>query len=121
MKAVKGSNKNSASLRKHTHLNATVPNETRWNGNHSMMNSAIKMKPALEEAQKEDDADFELPSATENEMNTTYKCLKDVNQISKGLQRRHIQVNDCRALLNRLVQAAQVSNIHFPHTYIYLD
>jgi len=108
MSKVKGSNKNSSCLRKHTKLRPTIANDTRWVGKAQMMKKYELIRPFLVVAQEDDDAAFPMDNTKpfrKAAQNAT-KVLSDIKCITDSLQKKGLAMNDCRILLNQLIVEA---------------
>ena len=108
MSRVKGSNKNSTCLRKHTKLRPTIANDTRWVGLAKMMQNYLMIRPLLIAAREDDDAAFPMDTtkAFNKAAQNAMKVLSDIKLVTDSLQKKALPMNESRGLLDMLMVEA---------------
>lgn len=101
--------KNAAILRNITDLRPRIDNTTRWSGKYYILNQFVNMRSDLIEASDEPGCDRVVnPSIAFKNKTTRYtRMLKEINEVTKSLQRKGNTLADYRDDLNALIEAVQ--------------
>lgn len=104
MSAAKSRLKNKTMLRNLVARAPVLPNETRWSGKCDMVTRFVEIRPELIAVSQRDKCDLPIDSTNVfAEKAEKYAAqLKEINSVTKELQKRAMSLRDCRVELNDL-------------------
>ena len=120
MSAAKSKLKNKAMLRNLVQLAPVVPNATRWSGNCDMVSRYVEIRPELIAVRRDEKCDLPIDATNvfADKVKKYGAQLKEINCVTKELQKSAISLRDCRSEIHDLAHVIALS-ADKPHAALY--